>query len=111
MNSKEVLKLIDAGYTKAEIDALLMDVEQPADGNEKTPEQGTEKATEKETEKTPEQPVTVSTETVSNVALLTAINNLTKVIQENNRNSVTTDNPNGDAKTQTASEALATLLK
>lgn len=107
MTSNEVLKLIDAGFTKAEIDALMI---------EKATETVTEKATETVTEKATETETATDTtstvnDNVSNLALLTAINNLTKAVQESNRNNITSDGNTQTPTTESVTDIMSKMFK
>ena len=112
--SEQIFKLIEAGYSKAEIDAIMNDAEvnntsvEPSNTSEVDKANET-KSNDTETETTKETMSTVS-DTVSNTVLLTAINNLTKAIQENNRNTVTSDG-NVNATTESVSDILSKCLK
>ena len=116
-NLERIEKLIDAGYTKAEIDALMFDQTPPSQsGDNKGVDNNESKSNEtKPTEANTETASTVANNTqtvndqVSNVALLTAINNLTKTIQQNNRNNDTSDG--NVASTESASSILSKALK
>ena len=112
--SEQIMKLIDAGYSKAEIDAIMLD----NNVSESTPSGNETVDTSKETVTTNETTTeTATTETkstvndsISNAVLLTAITNLTKAIQEQNRNSTTSDG-NVNATTESVSEILSKTLK
>lgn len=114
--SETIMKLIEAGYTKAEIDAIMIDQETNTAGTTKEVEPSTAGVDSKVTEQTQTQ-IQTTTETastvndaISNAVLLTAINNLTQAIQEQNRNSVTSDG-NVNATTENVSDILAKTLK
>ena len=113
--SEQIFKLIDAGYSKAEIDALMNDVEvnntkvEPSDNSEVNNEKSTNEngnATETKNEET----TSTVNDAVSNTVLLTAINNLTKAIQENNRNTTTSDG-NVNSASESVSDILSKCLK
>lgn len=112
--SETIMKLIEAGYTKAEIDAIMIDQETNTAGTTKEVEPSTAgvDSNVKEQVKTQETKETTSTvnDAISNAVLLTAINNLTQAIQEQNRNSITSDG-NVNATTESASDILAKTLK
>lgn len=115
---EQISKLIDAGYTKAEIDALMIDNEvnnvasvEPSNTdndsnvkNSKEPEQITEQNNELEQKKEPDNG------SISNSVLLTAINNLTTTIQTMNRNTVTSDG-NVTENKETVTDILTKCLK
>ena len=115
-NLERIEKLIDAGYTKAEIDALMFDQTTPSQSGDNT---GVDNNEPKSNETTPTEANTANTPTdvntqsvndqVSNVALLTAINNLTKTIQQNNRNNDTSDG--NVTQSESASSILSKALK
>ena len=94
MTSNEVLKLIDAGFTKAEIDALMID-----------------KATETATETAATDTTSTVNDNVSNLALLTAINNLTKAVQESNRNNITSDGNTQAQTTESVTDIMSKMFK
>lgn len=73
MKLSDVIALIGAGYTKAEIDAM----ENAADG-------GNEAETPKQETATEVKPEAVEQKADPNTALLDAINNLTAIVQKNN---------------------------
>ena len=77
MKTSEILALIGAGYTKAEIDAM----EKGEDGkpSQETPKQETAKPETPPAEQPKEQP-----KEDPNAALLAAINNLTAIVQKSN---------------------------
>lgn len=111
--SEQIFKLIEAGYSKAEIDAIMNDAEvnntdgTPSPEGEKNNENSTNgNATETKKEET----APTVNDAVSNTVLLTAINNLTKAIQENNRNTVTSDG-NVNSATESVSDILSKCLK
>ena len=114
--SETIMKLIEAGYTKAEIDAIMIDQETNTAGttNEVEPstagvDSNATTQTQTTTQATAETASTVN-DAISNAVLLTAINNLTQAIQEQNRNSVTSDG-NVNTSTESASDILAKTLK
>lgn len=114
--SETIMKLIEAGYTKAEIDAIMIDQETNTAGTTKEVEPSTAGVdsnvttqTQTTTQATAETASTVN-DAISNAVLLTAINNLTQAIQEQNRNSVTSDG-NVNATTENVSDILAKTLK
>ena len=118
MKSEQILKLIDAGYSKAEIDTLMNDYEvnkvNDTDGtpstegevNNENSTNGNATTTETATNDT----VSTVNDSVSNTVLLTEINNLTKAIQENNRNTTTSDG-NVNSATESVSDILSKCLK
>lgn len=113
--AEQIFKLIEAGYSKAEIDTLMNDIEvyntkvEPSDNSEVNNEKSTnENGNATETKK--EETAPTVNDAVSNTVLLTAINNLTKAIQENNRNTTTSDgNVNGSS--ESVSDILSKCLK
>lgn len=112
--SETIMKLIEAGYTKAEIDAIMIDQETNTAGTTKEVEPSTASVDSNVTEQAMTQATTETTstvnDTISNAVLLTAINNLTQAIQEQNRNSITSDG-NVNVVTESASDILAKTLK
>ena len=116
--SETIMKLIEAGYTKAEIDAIMIDQETNTVVTTNVVEPSTtgvdSNVTTQTTTQTTTQPTTETTSTVndviSNAVLLTAINNLTQAIQEQNRNSITSDG-NVNAPAENVSNILAKTLK
>lgn len=113
--AEQIFKLIEAGYSKAEIDTLMNDVEvnntkfKPSDNSEVNNENSTnENGNATETKK--EETAPTVNDVVSNTVLLTAINNLTKAIQENNRNTTTSDG-NVNGATESVSDILSKCLK
>ena len=112
--SETIMKLIEAGYTKAEIDAIMIDQETNTAGTTKEVEPSTAGVDSNVTEQVTTQATTETASTVndaiSNAVLLTAINNLTQAIQEQNRNSITSDG-NVNAQSENVSDILAKTLK
>ena len=116
--SETIMKLIEAGYTKAEIDAIMIDQETNTAGTTKEVEPSTAGVDSNATTQTQTQTTTQATietastvnDAISNAVLLTAINNLTQAIQEQNRNSITSDG-NVNASTESVSDILAKTIK
>lgn len=112
--SETIMKLIEAGYTKAEIDAIMIDQETNTAGTTKEVEPSTagvdSNVTEQVTTQATAETASTVNDAISNAVLLTAINNLTQAIQEQNRNSITSDG-NVNATTESASDILAKTLK
>ncbi len=111
--SEQIFKLIEAGYSKAEIDAIMNDAEVNNTSVEPSNTSEVDNANEtksNDTETATKETVSTVSDSVSNTVLLTAINNLTKAIQENNRNTVTSDG-NVNATTESVSDILSKCLK
>lgn len=114
--AEQIFKLIEAGYSKAEIDVLMNDAEvnnntkvEPSDNSDVNKAKSTnENGNATETKK--EETAPTVNDTVSNTVLLTAINNLTKAIQENNRNTTTSDG-NINGASESVSDILSKCLK
>lgn len=88
MTSTEVLRLIDAGYTKAEIDALINDVDINATSeSDNSDSNNNSESTNVDTNVSNKN----DTDNVSNAAILAALNMLNKNMQEFNRNHTTDD--------------------
>ena len=112
--SEQIFKLIEAGYSKAEIDAIMMDNE-VNNTSAGVPSAGagdvnSNVATSNETAPATTETKSTASDDVSNVALLTAITNLTKVIQESNRNTSTSDG-NVNNVTESVTDILGKCLK
>lgn len=76
MKASEILELIRAGYTRAEIDAMNAE---PAPEAEAEPEEEPEAEPEAESETAPDEP------TINNADLIKAIETLTKTVQASNK--------------------------
>lgn len=112
--SEQIFKLIEAGYSKAEIDAIMMDNEvnntSAGDPSTGAGEVNSNVTSSNETTPAPTETKPTASDDVSNVALLTAITNLTKVIQESNRNTSTSDG-NVNNVTESVTDILGKCLK
>ena len=112
--SEQIFKLIEAGYSKAEIDAIMMDNEvnntSAGDPSTGASEVNSNVTVSNETTPAPTETKSTASDDVSNVALLTAITNLTKVIQESNRNTSTSDG-NVNNVTESVTDILGKCLK
>ena len=112
--SEQIFKLIEAGYSKAEIDAIMMDNEvnntSTDDPSIGAGEVNSNVTSSNETTPAPTETKSTASDDVSNVALLTAITNLTKVIQESNRNTSTSDG-NVNNVTESVTDILGKCLK
>lgn len=108
MNKEEILKLVNAGYTKAEIEAMSSD-QKP----EKKPEEQPEKKPEEQPEKKPEEkeevkPAEASPFTPEMITEFTgAINGLSEMIKKSN---MITDGFEPKSALERGEEVLASLI-
>lgn len=108
MNKEEIIKLVNAGYTKAEIEAMSSD-QQP----EKKPEEQPEKKPEEQPEKKPEQkdeakPAGASPFTPEMITEFTgAINGLSEMIKKSN---MINDGYEPKSALERGEEVLASLI-
>ena len=112
--SEQIFKLIEAGYSKAEIDTIMMDNEvnntSAGDPSTGAGDGNSDVKSSNVTTPAPTETKSTASDDVSNVALQTAITNLTKVIQESNRNTNTSDG-NVNNVTESVTDILGKCLK
>ena len=107
MNKEEILKLVNAGYTKAEIEAMNSD-QKPEVKPEVKPEEKPEEQPEVKPEKTEEKPAEASPFTPEMITEFTgAINGLSEMIKKSN---MISDGYEPKSALERGEEVLASLI-
>ncbi len=108
MDAKDILELIRAGYTKADIDALGIALEKPEKKEEQNPEKKEEQKPEKKEEQKPEKKEEQKPEESDKVKALETkidylVNRLNLLAVQNSQQK--------DEKTETVEEILASVVR